>query len=128
MRLYGNRAGPPRRDPALRDPALRDPAPLGGLEISHINALPGLARLSGLSVTALFTRILYISLENDFSIDFNLKMCQGTILWHSPPQRLFGFFGLYWLAKLVAGGKQRAGAVSTRTRPHLPVAFRLHVA
>ncbi len=40
---------------------------------------PGLASLSELSVIALFTRI-YI-MENDFSVDFNLKMCQGTILW-----------------------------------------------
>ena len=53
LRLYGSRAGPPRRGPASTDLRSR----LGWLEISHINALPGLARLSGLSVIALFTRI-----------------------------------------------------------------------
>ncbi len=50
LRLYGNRAGPPRRDPASTD---HDPrSRLEGLEIAHINALPVLARLSGLSVIA----------------------------------------------------------------------------
>ena len=65
LRLYGNRAGPPKRDPASTDPRSR-----GGLEISHINALPGLAL--NVIAYALFTRIY--RRKTIFSIDFDLKM------------------------------------------------------
>ena len=47
--------------------------------MSHIKALNWLARLNGLSVIALLTRVY--RWKRIFSIHFQLKMCQRTILW-----------------------------------------------
>ena len=57
---------------------------LGGLAISHINALPGPCTRAGSPKRAECHCSIHADIyrwKTIFSIDFNLERCQATILW-----------------------------------------------